>query len=340
MKVNANFANKRIEWFDTNCRLAKKRYKKSLKRYKKEGSNANRLQYMTDRKDYRVTCKNAKQNYLHLTQTQICNAKDSKTFWKIINQYRKKTNSALPIAISNAQWVEHFRTLFNSSQDIIGTNIVVNERPDVAALTKLFEFEEISHEIKLLKTGKSPGNDDILNEFLLAAPPNMIEHLTKFFNIILDQESIPYEWRDAIVVPIHKKGAVELPGNYRGISLLSSVYKLFTGIIQKRLNKWLIDNRLLPEEQAGFHSGYSTTDHIFVLDSLIQKQLAVKRGKLYVFFVDFSKAFDMVNRDKLYESLGKIGAGKKFINLIKILFHKSSAKVRTSKGFSESFEIK
>ena len=120
------------------------------------------------------------------------------------------------------------------------------------------------------------------------------------------------------MIPIVKKGDISRPENYRGrpISLLSAIYKLFTGCLHKRLKNWLDVNSLLPEEQAGFRSGYSTMDNIFILDTLIQKQLSKKRGKLYVFFVDFSAAFDLVNREHLYEALGKLGVGKRFVELI------------------------
>ena len=69
--------------------------------------------------------------------------------------------------------------------------------------------------------------------------------------------------------------------------------KLYSKILNKRLTQWIEDNKMLNEVQAGFWQGYSTIDHVFTLLALVQKQL-LNNGKLYVCFIDFKKAFDLV----------------------------------------------
>ena len=59
----------------------------------------------------------------------------------------------------------------------------------------------------------------------------------------------------------------------------------------------------IAEEQAGFRSGYSTTDHIFTLLSVIPKSMSQRKGKVYVAFIDYQKAFDEVNRNSLWACL-------------------------------------
>ena len=96
---------------------------------------------------------------------------------------------------------------------------------------------------------------------------------------------------------------------------MSNLAKLFNSIITTRLNNFLEENNLIADEQGGFRKGYSTADHIFTLQTIINKYL--ENGKqLYTCFVDLEKAFDSVWREGLFIKLEKIGLGRKTINLI------------------------
>ena len=106
-------------------------------------------------------------------------------------------------------------------------------------------------------------------------------------------------------MPIYKnKGDINDPDNYRRITILSCFGKLFTAVLNKRLNnyKYLESTGLLIEEQAGFRKHYSTADHIFSLKMLIVFYL-YKKKRLYCAFIDYSKAFDSVNRVALWRKL-------------------------------------
>ena len=124
----------------------------------------------------------------------------------------------------------------------------------------------------------------------------------------LKSSSYPSEWAKAIIQPIHKKGDTTNPDNYRGISLLSCVSKLYTSVINSSLTQWAEDNDVLSEAQAGFRKDYSTVDHIFTLHAMVSKHLK-KNKKLYVAFVDFRKAFDTVKRNVLWNVLLQLGIG-------------------------------
>ena len=83
------------------------------------------------------------------------------------------------------------------------------------------------------------------------------------------------------------------PENYRQITLLSCLGKLFSAVLNERLNNFLSENCILFENQAGFRKHYSTSDNIFVLYSLFEL-LKLQKKKMFSAFVDFSKAFDSV----------------------------------------------
>ena len=84
--------------------------------------------------------------------------------------------------------------------------------------------------------------------------------------------------------------------------------KCYTYVFNKRLGVWAESQGKLVEEQGGFRKGRSTVDHIFVMISMVEKALAKSKGKLYVAFVDFRKAYDSVNRNILWDVLRRAGA--------------------------------
>ena len=130
--------------------------------------------------------------------------------------------------------------------------------------------------------------------------------LAKLFNTILKSGIIPSSWCISFISPIYKnKGSKSDPDNYRGISLISCLGKLFTALINERLTTFINNNNIIGEEQAGFRSGYSTHDHIFALHSIIDLYLNKfnRKKRLYCAFIDYRKAFDLVDISSLWSKL-------------------------------------
>ena len=103
---------------------------------------------------------------------------------------------------------------------------------------------------------------------------------------------------------------------------------------------WSEQEKVIGQCQAGFQQGKSTTDQMFILKTFIDKHLFRKRGRFYCLFVDFSKAFDTVNRDFLIYSLIKSGMHGKMLTLIQKVYSKVTAAVRTQEGLTELFDCK
>eukprot|EP00745_Piridium_sociabile_P040774 TRINITY_DN79113_c0_g1_i3.p1 TRINITY_DN79113_c0_g1~~TRINITY_DN79113_c0_g1_i3.p1 ORF type:complete len:147 (-),score=2.11 TRINITY_DN79113_c0_g1_i3:18-458(-) len=127
----------------------------------------------------------------------------------------------------------------------------------------------------------------------------VVDFFLRLFNTIFDKGTFPNNWTESIMLPLLKKGDVNNPNNYRGISLSDVSSKLFGSIINSRLQEWIEENNTTGEHQAGFKKGYSTVDHMFTLLAIVQKQFSYNR-KLYVAFIDFEKAFDSINRNLLW----------------------------------------
>lgn len=98
----------------------------------------------------------------------------------------------------------------------------------------------------------------------------ILPHLQMLFNKILDSGKYPANWCEAILCQLHKKGPTNNVDNFRGISLLSVVSKIFTKVINQRFVKWANETIKEHEEQAGYRKNYSTVDQIFNLQSLVQ----------------------------------------------------------------------
>ena len=130
------------------------------------------------------------------------------------------------------------------------------------------------------------------------------------------------------------------PSNYRGISLLSNLGKVPTGILNTRIVRYVEGKFILSESQAGFTKGRSTVNRIFVLKIIVDKFLTRRKSRFYCLFVDFSNAFDCVNRDYLIYTLIKSGIHGKMLKILRDLYSNVMASVKTIQGFTKPFECK
>ena len=182
-----------------------------------------------------------------------------------------------------------------------------------------FSQNEILKSIKQLKSNKSGGPNMLINEFFIHGKQVLVPILCSLFNKVFEYGFFPEEWSEGYIVPLHKKGNLNDVENYRGITLLSALGKLFTRVVNNRLSEWSENYFVLIEAQAGFRANMSTVDDIFVLHGLISHIL--NHGeKIYCAFIDFTKAFDYVVRENLLYKLVKLGLRGKILNIIKSIY--------------------
>jgi len=123
--------------------------------------------------------------------------------------------------------------------------------------------------------------------------------LMKLFNSILLSGKYPSEWKTGYIKPLLKGGDTNDPSNYRGISIMPCLSKIFNSILNNRLQAYFDSNSIINKAQIGFQPKSRTSDHMFVLRTLIEKYL--NNGlKLHACFVDFAKAFDSVIHSAQY----------------------------------------
>ena len=160
---------------------------------------------------------------------------------------------------------------------------------------------------------------------------------TKLFNLVLETGIIPEDWVIGIIRPIYKnKGNKADPNNYRGITILSCLGKLFTSILSARINLYIEQSNLMGSEQAGFRKHFSTVDHLFTMYGILDILLSSKK-RLYCAFLDFEKAFDKVDRAFLWQKLFEQKVDGKILKVIKQIYSSAKSCIMVNDDKSDFF---
>ena len=334
--ANKTFGNKpnlnrkkptgRPSWFGPECRRARSKYHLARKRHNLERSQNNRTEMITSSKHYKRTMNLyiAKNRKFVAKKLRNLKSKDPKSYWSIINKQKPPKVSKLPN-------LDEFHEYFKEVNKLNDSQSEGTLQPEPHFINDILNGEittdEVIKAIKSLKAGKAAGLDMILNDYIKVSMDIMVPVYIKLFNLVLDSGHIPDSWLQGVIVPIYKSGVTTNPENYRPITVLSCIGKLFTSILNNRLNYYIESFEILNETQAGFRSGYSTIDNIFVLNALIDV-LKSKRKKVYCCFIDFSKAFDKVWRIGLWNKLLKYNINGKFFNVVKNMYENIKSCVR------------
>jgi hypothetical protein len=120
--------------------------------------------------------------------------------------------------------------------------------------------------------------------------------------------------------------------NYRGISLLSIVYKILSNILLARLTPYVTE--VIEDHQCGFRRNRSTIDQIFYIRQILEKKWE-HNGTVHQLFIDFKKAYDSIKREVIYSVLLEFGIPKKLVRLIKMCLNETYSKVRVGKLLSK-----
>ena len=226
---------------------------------------------------------------------------------------------------------EFYQNLYSSSAQQI--RIETNVQETVPYVMP----DEVIHALKQMKDGKAPGKDELPIELIKEAGNETCQEIAKLFTKCLKNREVPEEWNMATIILLHKKGDKSEINNYRPISLTSHMCKLFTRVIKNRIEKQLDEHQ--PREQAGFRSGYSTTDHLQVLNQLIEKSNEYKEP-LYIAFVDYEKAFDSVEHEDILNALEKHQIPTVYIETLASMYRNGTAQVKVDNNMSKPFDIR
>ena len=239
----------------------------------------------------------------------LLDMKDPKTLWKAINWNGKVEHSlACTETPSDAEFKRHFELLLNPNDQepliIPHTDIYVPILDD--PITPM----ELKTEIKKLKCGRAAGIDGVPPGILKVLSEEWITYLTYLFNVVFFN-SYPVHWALSKVFTIYKKGPHKDTNNYRGISILAALAKLYDSILNRRFTLWFKPDA----EQTGGQPGKGCPEQLVTLRLLIDTARKTK-SSLYITFVDYVKAYDYVDRNTLLRKLATKGCGSKFLKAL------------------------
>jgi len=326
-------------WFNDKCEEKRKAFFNAKNNVRSNNSDEHKIILKNLSKNYkRQLLIEHKLYFKELNRKlQALSTSNPKDYWDILNNGCRDSIDSPDSMPSIIDFKEHFKTLNNGPvlSDIIESNLMSQ-----ADLNTSFELDspitsvEILDCIKNLKNNKATGDDLVLNEYIKSSANIFINVYVKLFNVILNNGIIPEKWFCGTIIPLYKKkGDKSNTDNYRGITIMSCLGKLFTSIINSRLTRFVDNLELIGAEQAGFRKGFSTVDHLFTFKCIIDLYLSRKK-KLFCAFIDYKKAFDSVDRLCLWKKLLRYGiTGKIFKVVFNLYKHaKSCVKVKGSRS--------
>ena len=192
--------------------------------------------------------------------------------------------------------------------------------------------QELRDALCSLKMGKACGPDGIPVEYLKVFGYSFEPILLKLTRCLFAEHVYPSKWVVNFLKPIYKKGSNKDPDNYRGLAIGSAFAKLFSMILLNRLNKYIKQKDLISRNQIGFMKGASTSDHIFLLQTIIEKVVKKNKKRLYAIFIDFKKAYDTVDRDLLILRLKSLVINGVFLRNIIAMYKRTEYIVKLSSG--------
>ena len=331
-----SYNEKQAAWWNKECQNDLEMYLDARHGYSGFKSRYTAQTMKRYRNKFRNTVRKARGAYKRNLSLKITRSesRDPKTFWRLFK-------GTLPRSVCGptpSEFFDHYSNLFsepfvsNESDTwseyvrVYTRGVSLNSVQNLGYIQPI-TISEMNKAAQKLKNGKSAGPDLLTNEFIKHAIGSTGEHLLLVFNEILRHAIYPEVWAKATIVSLHKAGDPKAVTNYRGISLISSLAKLFDTIIIERIQTWAHTENLVDDCQFAYKKNNSTVDAVFTLMCLVEKRKA-EGGKVFCAMVDFSKAFDKICREAMLYKLALRNAPASFILLVKDMYDKMVSTVR------------
>lgn len=199
------------------------------------------------------------------------------------------------------------------------------------------ENEVVLH-ISQLKNDSSPGPDGITVKLIKNVHHTIVKPLCHIINLTFTSGKIPSGWKESVVCPIYKSGNKNKTTNYRPISLINNIAKIFEKSLKERLTHFLDANKLLSKNQFGFRKKLST-EHAII--NLIENIISNMNGgmKCLAVFLDLAKAFDTVDHTMLLDKMSQMGVVGTALDLFRNYLQGRFQSVRIDNIQSKSLKI-
>ena len=248
---------------------------------------------------------------------KLGNNPTAKTIYKTLMTVKKQQqhHSSLPD-------LEDLNKYFASIGSILSSNLpkVTNsdtiQQVENTMVVYPTNASEVTSKIKKMKNKESCGEDGISNEILKCCSPIVDEYIAIAFDKCILEKTYPTCFKLANVIPLHKKGDKSDPANYRPISLLSSLGKLFEKLLHKRMVKFCEKEKILTSTQFDFRSKRSCVDAISTVTEYIRTEID-RKSIGQICFIDLQKAFDTLDHNILLNKIEKYGFRGPIYHIVK-----------------------
>lgn len=301
---------------------------------------------------YKLAIKNAVMDYENRFDDDIlCHFmnKDIPDFWKSWSS-KMHSNIAKDVYIDGSNNDSHvanafagyFESVYYNSSNVqsakneFESKLAQMSHVDKQSISSYFTVELIDSCIRKLKAGKAAGPDELMTEHLLNAHPAVVIHLCLLFRNMSVHGFVPHDFGVGIIVPLlkDKLGNVNDTNNYRGITLIPVISKLFELVLLEIAASYLSTDDL----QFGFKKGTGCNNAIFLLQETVD-YFTSRGSSVFAACLDIKKAFDRVNHFKMFTSLIKSGAPKWLILILVNWYSKLNVCVKWKNCISRSFAV-
>ena len=236
------------------------------------------------------------------------------------------------------RWVEHYSNLYSRENTVTPSALgAIKCMPIMVELDAEPTMDELSKVIDSLAAGKAPGSNSIPPDLIKHCKTTLLHPLHEVLSQCLREGGVLQDMGDAKIITLYKnKGERSNCNNYRGISLLSIIGKVYAWVLLIHLQK--LAEHIYLESQCGFQAERSMVDMVFSLHQL-QEKCREQQMPLYIAFIDLTKAFNLVSRDGLFKALCKIGCPPRLHSLIESFHSNMKGTVQFNSNLSKPFDM-
>ncbi|XP_011687015.1 PREDICTED: golgin subfamily A member 6-like protein 22 [Wasmannia auropunctata] len=248
-------------WWDRECKEYKREVRRELRRWRRQEKGGERYKEM--KRQYKKLCEKKKEEERDRWTEWAKMARTEEQVWMVINRERKG-RKGVDDSIETERWIEYFKEMLGGVEERVVRGIRGGKR----VTGEEIERGEVTRAIGRLKEGKAVGRDEIPGEVWKFGGERLVEFVWRLCNRIWRGEEWIEEWSEGLIVPVRKKGDGDKVEDYRGVTLMPSIYKIYAYILAERLEKEVEEGGKVPQNQTGFRKGMGTVDNIYVLNYL------------------------------------------------------------------------
>lgn len=306
-------------WFTSELRKMRRKVIRLYDKAKTKQNDYHWSNYKNFNKEYHLSLDQAESKYYERLNISLRSEKNTRGWWSTIKSIIGRGNDESYPPIYNPQADNYayeskdkaslFNNFFLSHSNIDTTNAKLpndNHSPCELLTSLIVQECEVEDLLNSLDCSKSTGCDNISPKLLKLAGNSIVSPLTSLFNFCIENNQVPHIWKQAHVIPLHKKGDRDTLNNYRPVSILPIVSKIFERILFKHIYNFFRDNNILTKHQSGFQPQDSTVNQLSYLYHTFCEALDHKKD-IQIIFCDISKAFDRVWHEGLLYKLKRAG---------------------------------